>query len=208
MSKLAHRLALAFLHPRSSSWRYARITAHLLPSKTENPGEKKVTGDSHVVEEPQAQNVMISEENADMLGAVVDLLFESLHHNDAVARYSAAKGVARIAARLPQSHAFEVVDGLLEMVSSDENEARADAAAHGGCLAVAELARRRLLLPNDAQLGEALGSVRDAARFKLRRTAGSVGAHVSDAACYATWAVARAYNRDDVEPFVPLIIQR
>lgn len=206
VAKLTQRLALAFLPPSTASWRYSRITPTFLPSTSLGAA---VAGHDAAVTEGDAQDneIAISDEDADRLGAVVDLLFESLHHHDTVVRYSAAKGVARLAARLPRAHASEVVEGVLEIVGSDQGEARSDAAAHGGCLAIAELTRRGLLLPDDEQLGRALDVVRDAARFELRRTAASIGAHVRDAACYAVWAVARAYDRHDVEPFAPLIIQ-
>lgn len=209
VSKLSHRLALAFLPPRSASWRYSRITPNLLPSSGDAVAEHGALATSENIgaDEERGTDDEISEDDAERLGAVVDLLFDSLHHPDAVVRYSAAKGVARLAARLPHAHALEVVEGILDIVRSDHGEARADAAAHGGCLAIAELTRRGLLLPNDEQLGQALRAVRDAARFELRRTAGSVGANVRDAACYAVWAVARAYDHLDVESFAPLIVQ-
>ncbi|CAN0583774.1 unnamed protein product, partial [Ectocarpus sp. 12 AP-2014] len=71
-------------------------------------------------------------------------------------------------------------------------EAEWDGAWHGGCLALAELARRGLLLPE--RLPRACPLVRRALAYDVRRGAGGVGAHVRDAACYVCWAFARAYS--------------
>ena len=67
-----------------------------------------------------------------------------------------------------------------------------DTAWHGGCLAVAELARRGLLLPE--RLPEVAPLVAAALEYDVRRGPCSVGAHVRDAAAYVCWAVARAYS--------------
>lgn len=59
-------------------------------------------------------------------------------------RWSAAKGVGRITNRLPaHEYAADVIDSVLELA----DEAESDGAWHGACLALAELARRGLLLP-------------------------------------------------------------
>ena len=70
--------------------------------------------------------------------------------------------------------------------------AESDHLWHGGCLALAELARRGLLLPS--HLEEVVPLVTRALLFDQRRGAHSVGAHVRDAACYVCWAFARAYS--------------
>ncbi len=75
-----------------------------------------------------------------------------------------------------------------------------DTAWHGGCLAVAELARRGLLLtPRLTSLATAL---QHALLYDVRRGAHSVGAHVRDAAAYVCWACARAYAPAAVAPIV------
>ncbi len=70
-------------------------------------------------------------------------------------RWSAAKGVGRITERLPKELAQDVVDSLIDMfeedakVSADDIDVSgaSDANWHGSCLALAELAKRGLLLP-------------------------------------------------------------
>ena len=59
-------------------------------------------------------------------------------------RWSAAKGVGRVTSRLPLELADDVVGSALELLDDDEEPN----AWHGGCLALAELARRGLLLPS------------------------------------------------------------
>lgn len=70
--------------------------------------------------------------------------------------------------------------------------AESDTAWHGGCLALAELARRGLLLPG--RLPALLPLLRQALHYDVRRGPHSVGAHVRDAAAYVCWAFARAYD--------------
>ena len=57
--------------------------------------------------------------------------------------------MGRLTGRLPQALADEVVGSLMELFSVSET----DAAWHGGCLALAELGRRGLLLPSRLPAG-------------------------------------------------------
>lgn len=75
-----------------------------------------------------------------------------------------------------------------------------DAAWHGACLALAELSRRGLLLPD--RLPEVMPWINLALKFDQRRGSHSVGAHVRDAACYVFWSFARAYAPTVMAPFV------
>lgn len=72
------------------------------------------------------------------------------------------------------------------------SHAESDAAWHGGCLALAELARRCLLLPH--RLPALAPIITAALRYDVRRGPHSVGAHVRDAAAYVCWGFARAYE--------------
>lgn len=83
-----------------------------------------------------------------VLPGVIDELLKSLSDQDTVVRWSAAKGLGRIAARLPSSFVEDVNDAILELFSPLET----DSSWQGGCLALAEVARQGLLaterLPN------------------------------------------------------------
>jgi tubulin-specific chaperone D len=72
-----------------------------------------------------------------------------------------------------------------------------------GCLALAELARRGILLPE--RLEQAVGIVHKALVFDVRRGTTSIGAHVRDAAAYVCWAFARAYAPAEMAVYVPVL---
>ena len=125
---------------------------------------------------------------------MIESLLAALRDKDTVVRWSAAKGLGRITARLPADFGDEVVGSILECFASSGS----DATWHGACLALAELARRGLLLP--ARLPDAVPRVADALAYDVRRGPHSVGAHVRDAAAYVCWAFARAYAPEILAP--------
>lgn len=205
LSKLSHRIALAFLPPQPASWRYARDTRCVSTKKNAVAVEQCLASPGHEgVLDNDGDDYSFIDENMPSLELIIDTLFEFLRHRDTVVRYSASKGVARIAAKLPRSFAKDIVDSLLELFD-DRDESRSDATIHGGCLAVAELARRGLLLPQESQFSQALDAIRNATHIDVRRGNASIGAHVRDAACYAIWGIARAYDSDHIAPFSKLI---
>jgi hypothetical protein len=81
--------------------------------------------------------------------------------------------------------------------------AEGDAAWHGGCLALAELARRGLLLP--ARLPAIVPVLQHALQYDMRRGPCSIGAHVRDAAAYVCWAFARAYDPEALQGHVAVM---
>jgi hypothetical protein len=111
-------------------------------------------------------------------------------------RWSAAKGIGRVTGRLRKELADEVVGSVLELFSPRES----DGAWHGGCLALAELGRRGLLLPQ--RLGEVVPLVLQALVYDEPRGYVLVGDHIRDGACYVCWAFARAYDPPVLQPFV------
>eukprot|EP01114_Cavostelium_apophysatum_P022917 TRINITY_DN8458_c0_g1_i1.p1 TRINITY_DN8458_c0_g1~~TRINITY_DN8458_c0_g1_i1.p1 ORF type:complete len:441 (+),score=70.98 TRINITY_DN8458_c0_g1_i1:34-1323(+) len=133
--KLIQRIGLTFMKPRIARWRYQRGNRSLLQSlgkagtKTE---AKEETEDDDLEED-------IPEEIEDIIGR----LLEGLKDKDTVVRWSAAKGIGRITNNLPKALGDEIVASVLELFSIGEG----DSAWHGGCLALAELSRRGLLLP-------------------------------------------------------------
>lgn len=76
----------------------------------------------------------------------------------------------------------------------------ADSAWHGGCLALAELGRRGLLLPS--RLSEVVKLVLKALVYDEPRGYTSTGRHIRDAACYVCWSFARAYSVETIRPHV------
>ncbi|KAM9597792.1 tubulin-specific chaperone D [Trichechus inunguis] len=189
--KLVQRLGLTFLKPKVAKWRYQRgcrsLAANLKPS---TQGQKKQMPNTGTPDGEEDYDVPEEVEN------VIEQLLAGLKDKDTVVRWSAAKGVGRIAGRLPKDLADDVVGSVLDCFSFQET----DNAWHGGCLALAELGRRGLLLP--ARLTDVVAVIQRALTYDEKRGACSVGANVRDAACYVCWAFARAYEPTELRPFV------
>ncbi|XP_066237763.1 tubulin-specific chaperone D isoform X2 [Saccopteryx leptura] len=192
--KLVQRLGLTFLKPRMAKWRYQRgcrsLAANLqvCTQSQREPWTHAETPDSE-------EGYDIPEE----VESVIEQLLVGLKDKDTVVRWSAAKGIGRVAGRLPQELADDVVGSVLDCFSFQET----DNAWHGGCLALAELGRRGLLLP--LRLADVVAVILKALTYEEKRGACSVGANVRDAACYVCWAFARAYEPQELKPFVAKI---
>ncbi|XP_068932719.1 tubulin-specific chaperone D isoform X4 [Petaurus breviceps papuanus] len=189
--KLVQRLGLTFLKPRLAKWRYQRgcrsLSANLRLSSQD--------------EEKQSPHILASENDEDYdvpeeVENVIEQLLVGLKDKDTVVRWSAAKGIGRMTGRLPKELADDVVGSVLDCFSFQET----DNAWHGGCLALAELGRRGLLLPS--RLTDVVPVILKALTYDEKRGACSVGSNVRDAACYVCWAFARAYEPEEMKPFV------
>nr|CAB3494231.1 unnamed protein product [Digitaria exilis] len=112
---------------------------------------------------------------------------------DTIVRWSAAKGIGRITARLTPALSEEVISSILQLFSPGEG----DGSWHGGCLALAELARRGLLLPSS--FPDVIPVIIKALHYDVRRGPHSIGSHVRDAAAYVCWAFGRAYTNYDMK---------
>ncbi|XP_010217296.1 PREDICTED: tubulin-specific chaperone D-like [Tinamus guttatus] len=140
--KLVQRLGLTFVKPKVAKWRYqrgARSLAANLQAQSSGVQTRKITTAAAVEAD--------DEEEYDIPGEienVVEQLLVGLKDKDTIVRWSAAKGIGRITGRLPKELADDVVGSLLDCFSFQET----DNAWHGGCLALAELGRRGLLLPS------------------------------------------------------------
>jgi hypothetical protein len=156
---------------------------------------------------PEGVNVDVQEQVEDeeddvpeQIEEVVELLLVSLSNADTVVRWAAAKGIGRTTNRLSLEFGDQIIESLLERCFSFRVT---DKAWHGGCLALAELTRRGLLLPD--RLPTVVPLVCQALHFEQVVGNHSVGQHVRDAACYVCWAFARAYAPNVLEPFVSVI---
>lgn len=198
--KLFARVGCAYLPPRVATWRYQRGKRSLV----ENLSKGGVSG-STTKDEPTAKCDSNDQSHAqndhlfpipDQVEDAMDQLLRSLTDSATIVRWSAAKGIGRLTERLPAICADDVLDAILQLCSDAER----DKAWHGSCLALAELARRGLLLPE--RLGEVVPIVVQAIGYDVRRGQHSVGAHVRDASCYVCWAFARAYAPSVLKPYV------
>uniref|UniRef100_A0A452FBY8 Tubulin-specific chaperone D n=1 Tax=Capra hircus TaxID=9925 RepID=A0A452FBY8_CAPHI len=192
--KLVQRLGLTFLKPRVAGWRYqrgCRSLAESLQHSIQNPKEPMTqaeTPDSDGEDDVPAE-----------VESVIEQLLVGLKDKDTIVRWSAAKGIGRMAGRLPKELADDVTGSVLDCFSFQET----DSAWHGGCLALAELGRRGLLLPS--RLSDVVPVILKALTYEEKRGACSVGSNVRDAACYVCWAFARAYEPQELKPFVAAI---
>ncbi|AQK64732.1 Tubulin-folding cofactor D [Zea mays] len=112
---------------------------------------------------------------------------------DTIVRWSAAKGIGRITACLTPALSEDVLSSILQLFSPGEG----DGSWHGGCLALAELARRGLLLPSS--FPDVVPVIIKALHYDVRRGPHSIGSHVRDAAAYVCWAFGRAYTNYDMK---------
>lgn len=221
--KVAVRAAIVSLPPRLAPWRYQRGARSLIvnfekatATATASGGQAAVAADGAASAaafaarafEPPPRGAAAEaevgaeedEEDDDVLEEieeVIELLIDSLGDSDTVVRWSGAKGVGRVTNRLSRDFGDQVLETLMERCFSFRET---DKAWHGGCLALAELTRRGLLLP--ARLPAVVPLVCKALHFEQVSGKYAVGQHVRDAACYVCWAFARAYAPDTLEPFV------
>lgn len=202
--KFFARVGCCYLPPKVAEWRYQRGRRSLLA----NLKEEEETGSNVIVSSSAGETTTTATISTSTSKEVVfhvpdqvedsmAQLISSLDDPATTVRWSCAKGIGRVTERLPAICADDVLDAILELCLDFEN----DNAWHGACLALAELARRGLLLPD--RLHQVVPIVVKAIQYDVPRGQHSVGAHVRDAACYTCWAFARAYAPDILKPFVP-----
>jgi tubulin-specific chaperone D len=224
--KVIQRIGMVYLKPRIAKWRYQRGARSLLDTLRKSKGairtnvkqdgqaqsldQKKAAegegeGEETIGLEKDKREKQDKEEEEDKeedyeipdeLEDVIDVLLLGLCDRNTVVRWSAAKGIGRITMRLPKELANDVVSTVLDLFKPSQG----DHAWHGGCLALAELARRGLFLPD--RLDVAVPIVIQALQYDVPRGAHSVGSHVRDAACYVCWSFARAYAPTVMQPHV------
>eukprot|EP01118_Nematostelium_gracile_P009560 TRINITY_DN3239_c0_g2_i2.p1 TRINITY_DN3239_c0_g2~~TRINITY_DN3239_c0_g2_i2.p1 ORF type:complete len:487 (-),score=117.12 TRINITY_DN3239_c0_g2_i2:469-1929(-) len=191
--KLVQRMGLIFLKPKIAPWRYQRGNRSLLQNlgKSNENEIKKV----EKIEEEEEDDI------PEEIEEIIEILLNGLKDKDTIVRWSSAKGIGRITNRLSSEYGDQVVENVLQLFSVGEG----DSAWHGGCLSLAELARRGLLLPS--RLEQVVPRILQALLYDERRGSHSVGSHVRDSACYVCWAFARAYSPEVMAPHVSKLAQ-
>ncbi|XP_053850363.1 tubulin-specific chaperone D isoform X1 [Vidua macroura] len=194
--KLVQRLGLTFVKPKVAKWRYQRgsrsLAANLQAQGAAVQNQKREVAAAAAEADDDDEEYDIPGE----IENVVEQLLVGLKDKDTIVRWSAAKGIGRITGRLPKELADDVIGSLLDCFSFQET----DNAWHGGCLALAELGRRGLLLPS--RISDVVPVMLRALTYDEKRGACSVGSNVRDAACYVCWAFARAYEPAELLPFI------
>ncbi|XP_011303507.1 tubulin-specific chaperone D [Fopius arisanus] len=190
--KVIQRIGLIVLRPKLATWRYKKKgqTINLLQDSPKTPEESIKDPPTEISSEADEEDVPpVTEE-------IIEQLIQGLRDKVITIRWSAAKGIARITSRLPVDLGDEVVGFVLNLFSGREQ----DTAWHGGCLALAELGRRGLLLPH--RLPDVIPVVLKALVFDEPRAYGSIGGIIRDAACYVCWSFARAFEPHIFQPHV------
>ncbi|KAK0426669.1 hypothetical protein QR680_009836 [Steinernema hermaphroditum] len=131
------------------------------------------------------------------LEAIIDVLLKGLCHSYFRVRWSAAKGIGRIASRLPLYMAKDIVAMIMSL---NFNDLYGKDYWHGGCMALAELTRRGCILPE--QLVDVIPLIKKALVFEEPQGRFALGENVRDAACYICWAFARAYEPQVLAPYI------
>ncbi|KND02583.1 uncharacterized protein SPPG_03041 [Spizellomyces punctatus DAOM BR117] len=203
--KLGQRAGLCCMRPRTAKWRYQRGHRSLQHNLSALGTGLLTESATELVD-----NDVDLDDVPESLELVVELLLNGLRDKDTIVRWSSAKGIGRITNRLPQDLGQDIVTSVIllleeNVLSKADGEGYdvsqvSDHTWHGACLALAELARRGLLLPEKLQ--EVMPWIFLALKFDQRRGNYSIGAHVRDAACYVCWSFARAYAPEIMQPFV------
>ncbi|OAD56648.1 Tubulin-specific chaperone D [Eufriesea mexicana] len=191
--KIVQRIGLVLLGTKLASWRYQRTSRpiRLIVNTNTNSNTMEIIEDG--------KSVAFNHDDQDIPSTIEDIieqLIQGLRDKAITIRWSAAKGIGRITARLPMELADDVVGFVLNLFCGRES----DSAWHGGCLALAELGRRGLLLPH--RLNDVIPVVLQALVFDEPRAYGSIGYLIRDAACYICWSFPRAYDPDIIQPYV------
>ncbi|NXB05915.1 TBCD protein, partial [Cnemophilus loriae] len=199
--KLVQRLGLTFVKPKVAKWRYQRgcrsLAANLQAQGAAVQSQKREVAAAAEADDDEEYDIPGEIEN------VVEQLLVGLKDKDTIVRWSAAKGIGRITGRLPKELADDVIGSLLDCFRTSRSAIsfqETDNAWHGGCLALAELGRRGLLLPS--RISDVVPVMLKALTYDEKRGACSVGSNVRDAACYVCWAFARAYEPAELIPFI------
>lgn len=194
--KLSQRIALVYLPPKLASWRYERgsrsLVDNLAPKKDMiEENKQEITKDDENEEQDDYKEGDVPEE----IDQVVDILLDGLGDSNTSVRWSSAKGLGRIAQRLPYDFANEIVFAVLELFSPIES----DSTWNGACLAIAELSRNGLILPK--KIKHVIPSIVKSLSYDYKKGNRNVGLHVRDSACYVFWALSRAYNAGVMSSF-------
>ncbi|KAF9454706.1 ARM repeat-containing protein [Macrolepiota fuliginosa MF-IS2] len=181
----------------------SRIAVRMLPTPKVRRRGRILDGSSHTMGDGSALEV---HEVPEVVETLLQGLFEALQDKDTVVRWSAAKGVARVAERLSQDFASQILDTVMDMLSIHsvaagslyDIPAIAESTWHGATLACAEIARRSLV--DSERLPALIRWMSQALYFDLRKGSHSIGSNVRDAAAYVLWSLARTQDVASLQP--------
>ncbi|CAF3494305.1 unnamed protein product [Adineta steineri] len=213
--KLLQKLAMTLLPmpKHGAAWRYRRGVRNLLDSLTIKKNTSvapttmtvkpasKVNGHNHEPYENGDNDEIEDNSNVpSLVESILELLMAGLSDKELYVRWSSAKGLGRITNRLRKSYAAQLVSLLCDRISTVALLACDHYALQGGCLALAELARRGLLLPE--RLDAVMPIVHKSLNYDEKLGHQTYGHIVRDAACYVCWSFARAFDPIDFRSYI------
>jgi hypothetical protein len=204
-TRLAQRMALTILPPKSCSWMHKRTKKSLLDNFKgtldvsliqTNVAIFTKTALSKSKDRAAPEDEGLEDDvDLDILEELIGFIFDSLKDKDTVIRWTAAKSIGRITQRLDLDLANDIVNEIVDtFLHAGENE------WHGGLMALGELSRRGLLLPEN--LSRIIHILKKGLVFEVAQGTYTTGANVRDAACYVAWAFSRAFEPEILQPFV------
>ncbi|KAF7634087.1 TFCD_C domain-containing [Meloidogyne graminicola] len=195
ISKLLQRISLVLLCPKLATWRYRcgyrSIEETLKKDKLKENSlqgiHQNVTNENN--EEEEEENIPY-----DLIEVILGQLLLKLNDRDNCVRWTSAKGIARICARIPLEMAAQVVSSIFKDIFEGKTSTQSSSSSWmGGCLVLAELCRRGCLLPEQVPKVISLVLSRSLI-FESDQFGFMPAVNIRDASCYICWAFARAYE--------------
>lgn len=204
-TRLAQRLALCILRPKNCAWMHKRAKKSLLDNfkgqldtsliQTNVASFNQVSANKGKGVDLEEDRGIDDDVDLDMLEDLIGSMFDSLKDKDTIIRWTAAKAIGRITQRLDLELANDIVNEIVDtFIHAGENE------WHGGLMALGELSRRGLLLPEN--LSRIIHILKRGLIFEVSQGTYTTGSNVRDAACYVAWAFSRAFEPEVMQPFV------
>ena len=184
---LAGKIGLIILKPKDQIWRYKITFKNLIKDDLAyNNDISSINNNNNNNNNKNSSDIDI-DVNYDYIENIIQCVLEGITDKDSIVRWTASKAIGRICERLDKSMIQDILNEILNNFDiSEENYLQ------GSCLAIAELIKRGLVLPD--QLENIVNLLSKALIYEENKGGFCVGSQVRDSACYVVWALARAYS--------------
>lgn len=136
LTKLSQRIALCYMKPRMAKWRYQRgfrsLEANLNPDSAFHLQE--TNENEETIDEQEFDDI------PEVIEDIIDMMMQGLQDKDTIVRWQCAKGIGRIANRLPKVLANDIITAIQAILKEDvigtDLRGVSDSSWHGSCLAL------------------------------------------------------------------------